>query len=99
MICKICLTPISDSEAAQYAAYGGLPSPCCKICFDVNNYSIRSIEELAGKSLKERALRMLTQKVEETAGIPVKRFVSTIEEVEQLKRQGISAFLWTEADK
>lgn len=55
MECIICKTPITLNEMSQYAAYGGLPSPCCKICFEVNDYSITSLEELAAKSLIKRA--------------------------------------------
>ena len=54
MECIICKTEIENSEVSQFAAYGGLPSPCCEICFEVNDYSIKSLEELAVKSLLKR---------------------------------------------
>lgn len=50
--CVICLTKVEQKEISQYAAYGGLPSPCCDICFEVNDYSIKSTSELSAKSLK-----------------------------------------------
>jgi len=55
MECVVCKTKIEQEEVSQYAAYGGLPSPCCKTCFEVNDYSIKSIEELQIKSLIRRA--------------------------------------------
>lgn len=61
MECQVCQTPIEQEEVSQYAAYGGLPSPCCEICFEVNDYSIKSLEELAGKSLLRRAEMMLAE--------------------------------------
>lgn len=54
MKCLICDVEITFDEVSQYAAYGGLPSPCCNICFQVNDYSIKSIDELKIKSLKRR---------------------------------------------
>ena len=54
MECKVCKTKIEQREVSNYAAYGGLPSPCCKICFEVNDYNIKSIEELQGRSLLRR---------------------------------------------
>ena len=55
MKCQVCNTDIEQNEVSQYAAYGGLPSPCCKLCFNTNDYSITSIEKLAAKSLLKRA--------------------------------------------
>ncbi len=46
MECVVCKVNIEQSEVSQYAAYGGLPSPCCKTCFEVNDYSIKSLQEL-----------------------------------------------------
>jgi hypothetical protein len=54
MECVICQTSITNEEVSQFAAYGGLPSPCCTTCFQVNDYSIKSIEELKIKSLMRR---------------------------------------------
>lgn len=54
MNCQVCQTEIQQEEVSPYAAYGGLPSPCCKICFQVNDYSIKSIQELRVKSLLRR---------------------------------------------
>ena len=53
--CVVCGTEVPNSEISNYAAYGGLPSPCCKICFEVNDYSIKDIGELQAKSLLKRA--------------------------------------------
>ena len=61
--CCICSTPVNQDEISNFAAYGGLPSPCCEICFTVNDYTIKSQEELAAKSLLRRA-KMLTEKRE-----------------------------------
>jgi hypothetical protein len=61
MKCVVCLTSIEQEEVSQFSAYGGLPSPCCKICFEVNDFRIKSQEELAGKSLLRRA-QMLDKK-------------------------------------
>lgn len=54
MKCKVCKTEITDDDVSQFAAFGGLPSPCCNICFEVNDYSIKSLCELAIKSLSRR---------------------------------------------
>lgn len=55
MECRVCKTEITYEEVSQYAAYGGLPSPCCVICFEVNDFRIKSLEELQVKSLLKRA--------------------------------------------
>lgn len=55
MKCRVCQIEITYEEVSQYAAYGGLPSPCCNVCFQVNDYSIKSIEELQVKSLLRRS--------------------------------------------
>jgi len=55
MECVVCKTKIKQEEVSQFAAYGGLPSPCCEICFEVNDYRIKSLEELQIKSLLRRA--------------------------------------------
>ena len=54
MHCIICKIPIELDEVSQYAAYGGLPSPCCNICFEVYDYTIKSLAELMVKSLIRR---------------------------------------------
>jgi hypothetical protein len=54
MECVICQVSITNEEVSQFAAYGGLPSPCCNTCFQVNDYSIKSIQELKIKSLMRR---------------------------------------------
>ena len=54
LLCVICKTPIGDEGMSQFAAYGGLPSPCCHICFEVNDYSIKNLEDLKIKSLLRR---------------------------------------------
>lgn len=66
MNCVICGHDCQKKEdVSQYAAFGGLPSPCCTICFEVNDYSITSREELALRSLLRRAA---DQSSESTSG-------------------------------
>lgn len=55
MECQVCKTEIEQREVSRFSAFGGLPSPCCKICFEVNDYSIKSIQELQIKSVVKRA--------------------------------------------
>lgn len=55
MECVICRIKIEQEEVSQFAAYGSLPSPCCTTCFEVNDYKIKSLEELQMKSLTRRA--------------------------------------------
>jgi len=55
MNCLICGTPIGSEGMSPFAAFGGLPSPCCKVCFEANDCSIKDTAELAGKSLLLRA--------------------------------------------
>lgn len=57
MKCMVCYHPIEQEEVSQYAVFGGLPSPCCKICFELNDYTIKNMKELAVKSLARRADR------------------------------------------
>ncbi|MGA0556518.1 hypothetical protein ACO2Q8_07705 [Larkinella sp. VNQ87] len=54
MKCSVCLTEISNEEVSQFAAYGGLPSPCCITCFEANDFNVQSLEQLAAKSLLKR---------------------------------------------
>lgn len=54
MKCQVCLLEIEQREVSNFASYGGLPSPCCKICFEVNDYSIKSHGELLIKSRARR---------------------------------------------
>jgi len=49
--CVICKIGKEQNEISQYAAYGGLPSPCCTTCIEVNDYTIKSLNELMIKSL------------------------------------------------
>ncbi len=63
MICKVCQTDLPYEEISQFASYGGLPSPCCKLCVELNDYSINSIEELSAKSLLRRAQTLLNENV------------------------------------
>lgn len=53
------MSGIGEEGQSQYAALGGLPSPCCKICFEVNDYSIKDAGDLAAKSLQQRAEKIL----------------------------------------
>ena len=53
--CAICGTKVSHDDVSEFFHFGGLPSPCCKICFEVNDYSIKSLKELAIRSLLKRA--------------------------------------------
>lgn len=52
--CLICGAEVNLGEISQYAAFGGLPSPCCEICFEVNDHSCKTLEEVASRSLKRR---------------------------------------------
>ena len=57
MNCVICLQPFGTEEdqgVSQFAAYGGLPSPCCEHCFEANDYSIKNREQLKIRSLQRR---------------------------------------------
>ena len=53
--CLVCGTKVNVSEISQYAAFGGLPSPCCEVCFEVNDHSCKSLEEVASRSLIKRS--------------------------------------------
>jgi len=55
LVCVVCRSHIGDEGQSQYAAFGGLPSPCCKVCFEVNDFRIKDMNELAAKSLIRRA--------------------------------------------
>ncbi len=54
--CAVCGIEVTQEEISNYAIYGGLPSPCCKVCFEVNDYSIECLQELKIKSLSKRIL-------------------------------------------
>lgn len=54
IVCVVCGTEVPLSEISQFAAFGGLPSPCCKICFSVNDHSCKTIEEVIRRSLLKR---------------------------------------------
>jgi len=69
--CVICGSIIGKEGASQYAAFGGLPSPCCVVCFEVFDYSITSLAQLAVRSIRRREedhefVRMLGIEIEET---------------------------------
>jgi len=64
--CVICYTPVPVSEISQYAAYGGLPSPCCEICFSVNDYTIKTQQQLIERSYKKRVEMMEAKELGET---------------------------------
>jgi len=53
--CVICKTKIIQEEVSNYASYSWLPSPCCDICFSVNDFTIKSLWDLQIKSLLYRA--------------------------------------------
>ncbi len=57
--CVICKIGKEQNEISQYAAYGGLPSPCCHTCFEVNDYTIKSLGELMVKSLIRQSENIL----------------------------------------
>jgi hypothetical protein len=59
MECTICKTTIDQEDVSRFATYGGLLSPCCRICVEVNDFNIKSHEELAAKSLLTRAKILL----------------------------------------
>jgi len=46
--------PIGKEGESQYAHFGGLQSPTCMVCFEVNDYSINSAEELMMRSQLRR---------------------------------------------
>lgn len=50
----VCDTEIEQPEVSPFAAYGGLPSPCCTTCFEVNDFRIKDLTELKLKSLLRR---------------------------------------------
>lgn len=78
MKCQVCDSEIEQFEVSQYAAYGGLPGPCCSFCFEENDYSIKSREELAGKSLRRRALWMAVHDKGTTAELKASEIVSFV---------------------
>jgi len=51
--CVVCHQPCTGG-VSQFAAYGGLPSPCCKYCFEVNDYTCDSVSDVQVKSLVKR---------------------------------------------
>lgn len=58
MNCVICEQPFGAGKfegVSQFAAFGGLPSPCCGHCFEANDYRIKSLGELQIKSLIRRS--------------------------------------------
>ena len=57
--CLICRTPVEQEDLSKFAAYGGLPSPCCKVCFECNDHAIKNSGELAAKSLLKRSSSMI----------------------------------------
>ena len=54
--CVVCKTEVTSDEISNFASFGGLPSPCCVICFEVNDYRIEDLQELKIKSLAKRIL-------------------------------------------
>lgn len=52
--CVICETQVDQEEITQFAAFGGLPNPCCKVCFQVNDYTCKSLVEVCARSLLRR---------------------------------------------
>lgn len=66
MKCVVCNQEISsegERKISNFAAYGGLPSPCCTHCMEVNDYSIKNLDQL-----KFRSWRKALEK-----GLPVAR--------------------------
>ncbi len=61
LTCLVCGTPVPPDEISQFSQYSGLPSPTCIICCETMNSSIKSQEELVGKSLLRR-IEKLKQK-------------------------------------
>jgi hypothetical protein len=58
MNCVICKQPFGSGDfedVSQFAAYGGLPSPCCGHCFEANDFSVKDLAELQIKSLLRRS--------------------------------------------
>ena len=52
--CAVCGTEVTAGEISNFSSFGGLPSPCCVICFEMNDYRIKDLEELKIKSLVKR---------------------------------------------
>ncbi len=56
--CAICRQPFGesgDTAMSEFAVYGGLPPDTCGHCFEANDYSIKSRNELQIKSMLRRA--------------------------------------------
>lgn len=54
IFCVICAMPVGEEGQSQFAAFGGLPSPCCKHCFEANDYTCKSLTDVAAKSMDRR---------------------------------------------
>ncbi len=54
--CAVCETEVTAGEISNFSSFGGLPSPCCVICFEINDYRTKDLQELKIKSLAKRIL-------------------------------------------
>jgi hypothetical protein len=54
MKCVICQFNIGAEGPSQFAAFGGLPSPCCINCFEANDYTCKTTDDVRFKSIARR---------------------------------------------
>lgn len=52
--CVACLLPMGEKGPAKYAAFSGLPSPCCEHCFESMDYTCDTIDQVVEKSIERR---------------------------------------------
>ena len=48
--CVVCGIMVEEENLTVHAITAGLPSPCCKNCLEVRDYSDKNIEDVAAKS-------------------------------------------------
>ena len=53
-LCVVCKLPLGDSGSSPYAAFGGLPSPCCEHCFEANDSYCKTTDDVMIKSVARR---------------------------------------------
>lgn len=53
--CIVCKTPVEHTELTDYAHFSGLPNPCCNVCFEVRDYTDKTLDSVVAKSLLRRA--------------------------------------------
>ena len=62
--CVVCGTPVPRDEISTVNQYSGLPSPCCDMCVEVRDYTDKSVETVAAKSLLRRATQLADKPAE-----------------------------------